>query len=103
MGFNKETFLNEAIKEVERLDKLNKKARLQGKRSKAKFNYNKFCNKYGFSPEGYGFIDMFYGQILLFQMNEMFSSDEKESIIEIVYKAFESTKHMIINELGVAI
>jgi hypothetical protein len=101
--FNKETFLNEAIKEIQRLDKLNKKARLQGKRSKANFNYNKFCNKYGFSPDGYGFIDMFYGQILLFQMNEMFSSDKKASIIELVSKAFEATKHMIKDELGVAI
>jgi hypothetical protein len=101
--FNKDIFINEAAKEMERVEKLKQKAWQQGKRSKANINFNKFGKKFGLNPEGYTFLDMFFSHMIMNQIGEMFSFDERAGYLELANKAFEASKDMLEKELGVAL
>jgi hypothetical protein len=84
--FDKEEFLNDAAKEHERVNKLKMKAHYKGKRSKASHNTKKFSNKYNLSNDGYGFLDMFFGHMILNDINNMFT-DNKEDVYKLAEDA----------------
>lgn len=102
MNFDKQGLIKDMAKEMARYDKLKEVARLKGKRSKAKFNFNKIGLKYGLDSNGY-FLDMFASQIKMLKMEEMFSNDDQESYEKLSEKAFEMKKLYLEEELNIAI
>lgn len=99
MKFNKNQFINDALKEYERVDKLRYKARKGGKRSKATINFQKLWEKYGVSQEGYGFLDMFFSHITMATMGDMISFNDPDSLREKAEKALNDNKQLLEDEL----
>lgn len=98
MNFNKELFLKEAVKEYIRWTNIKKKAHYEARRSKAKINVNKFSKKYNLSSEGYSFLDMFFGNIIMQTFGDAFNTDET-ILFEKAEKAFIATSSLLENEL----
>lgn len=102
MVFNKEQFIQEAYKEYCRFTQIKKKAHYEGRRSKAKININKFGKKYNLSTEGYGFLDMFFGHIIMQTFGDAFNTSE-EYLFPRIENAFKSNEHLLNNEIGLTV
>ena len=90
--FNLKEFTNDLTIDLKRVTTLKRKARMQGKRSKARINTKKLSKKYGLSNDGYKFLDVVAGYSI-FNTLEL---DEKDSVLQ----AIEQSKDLLEKELG---
>jgi len=98
MEFNKQKFIQDSLKEFIRVNKLQGEAYYNGKRSKAKLNINKLASKYNLSNKGYGFIDSFFGGVIMKTMFKGYTTDES-IILPAIIESLEENKEQLDKEL----
>ena len=94
MEFNKEGFIQDALKEFIRVNKLKGEAYYSGKRSKAQINFCKFASKYNLSNKGYGFLDSFFGGVIMKTMFKGYTIDKNIILPAIIESLEENDGHL---------